>query len=104
MSFASAPRSPAWLASRSSFLSDAPRQLRALKKMADAGDADGARLQAHTLKGAAATVSAEALRAIALAMERAAAAGQCDHCGELLPRASEEFERLKSTLERTGWA
>jgi hypothetical protein len=44
------------------------------------------------------------LHAIALAMERAAAAGQWDYCGELLPRAIEEFERLKSTLERTGGA
>ena len=86
------------------FLNDVPWQLRSMKKRLDAGDAQGARLLAHTLKGAAATVSAEALRAIALAMERAAAAGQCDHCGELLPRAIEEFERLKSTLERTGWA
>jgi hypothetical protein len=36
-------------------------------------------------------------------MERAAASGQLDRCGELLPRAAEEFERLKSTLERAGW-
>jgi HPt (histidine-containing phosphotransfer) domain-containing protein len=57
------------------FLNDAPRQLRALKKMLDAGDADGARLQAHTLKGAAATVSAEALRALCSEAQDAAAAG-----------------------------
>ena len=60
-------------------------------------------LQAHALKGAAATVSAEGLRAIALAMERAGAAGQLDQCGELLPRAVEEFERFKSALEQAGW-
>ena len=41
--------------------------------------------------------------AIALAIERAGAAGQLDPCGELLPRAVEEFERFKSTLERAGW-
>ena len=86
------------------FLNHVPWQFSPMKKRLDAGDAQGARLLAHTLKGAAATVSAEVLRAIALAMERAAAAGECDHCGELLPRAIEEFERLKSTLERTGWA
>ena len=43
------------------------------------------------------------LRAIALEMERAGAAGQLDRCGELLPHVVEEFERFKSTLERTGW-
>ena len=59
--------------------------------------------QAHTLKGAAATVAAEGLQALALAMERAGTAGQLDRCGELLPRAVEEFERFKSTLERAGW-
>ena len=60
-------------------------------------------MQAHTLRGAAATVSAESLHAIALAMERAGAAGELQRCGELLPRAVEEFERFKSTLKRTGW-
>jgi CheY-like chemotaxis protein/HPt (histidine-containing phosphotransfer) domain-containing protein len=86
------------------FLSDAPQQLRALKNKLDARDARGARLQAHTLKGAAAAVSAEALHEIALAMERAATAGQWDQYGELLPRAAGEFERFKRTLERAGWA
>jgi hypothetical protein len=26
-----------------------------------------------------------------------------DHCGELLPRAIEEFERFKTTLEQAEW-
>ena len=51
----------------------------------------------------AATVAAESLSAIALAMEKAGEAGRLDNCGELLPRAVEEFERFKSTLERAGW-
>jgi hypothetical protein len=36
-------------------------------------------------------------------MERAAGAGELEHFGELLPRTAEEFERLKTTLERAGW-
>jgi HPt (histidine-containing phosphotransfer) domain-containing protein len=60
-------------------------------------------LQAHTLKGSAATVSAGGLSAVALEMERAAGAGELEHFGELLPRTAEEFERLKTTLERAGW-
>jgi HPt (histidine-containing phosphotransfer) domain-containing protein len=69
----------------------------------DEADAPGAGSQAHTLQGAAATVAAEGLHAIALAMERAGAAGQLMRCGELLPCAVEEFERFKTTLERAGW-
>jgi len=85
------------------FLLDVPSQLDNLRTRLDAADAPGACLQAHALKGAAASVAAEGLRAVALAMERAGNIGQLDHCGELLPRAVEEFQRLKSTLERDGW-
>ena len=62
-------------------------------------DAIGIRLQAHNLKGASATVAAEGLQAIAQAMERAGTAGQLQRCDELLPRAVEEFEHFKNTLE-----
>jgi HPt (histidine-containing phosphotransfer) domain-containing protein len=85
------------------FLGGVPSQLNNLRKRFDEADETGARLQAHTLKGSAATVSAGGLRAIGQEMERAAAAGQLEHFGTLLPRAAEEFERLKSTLEKAGW-
>jgi PAS domain S-box-containing protein len=85
------------------FIQDVPSQLRNLRARLDEADAPGARLQAHALKGAAATVAAESLCAIALAIERSGAAGKLDPCGELLPRAVEEFERFKGTLERAGW-
>ncbi|MGO9257450.1 MAG: PAS domain S-box protein [Bryobacteraceae bacterium] len=85
------------------FLGDAPSQLHNLRRRLDEADGRGAWLQAHALKGAAATVAAEGLHAMALAIERAGAAGQLDRCGELLPRAVEEFERFKSALERTAW-
>jgi signal transduction histidine kinase/FixJ family two-component response regulator len=85
------------------FLGDVPSQLNNLRNRLAEADQPGARLLAHALKGSAATVSAGGLRAIAQQMERAAASGQLDRCGELLPRAAEEFERLKSTLERAGW-
>jgi PAS domain S-box-containing protein len=85
------------------FLRDAPAQLSNLRKRIEDEDAPGARMQAHALKGAAATVAAEDLRAIALAMERTGAAGEWGPLGELLPRAIQEFERLQSALQRTGW-
>jgi len=84
------------------FLRDFPSQLNNLRLRVDEADEPGARLQAHTLKGSAATVSAGSLRAIALDMERAGT-GELDHVSELLPRAVEEFEVFKSTLEHAGW-
>jgi HPt (histidine-containing phosphotransfer) domain-containing protein len=85
------------------FLREVPSQLNNLRMRLDESDAPGLRAQAHTLKGAAATVAAEGLHAMAREMERTAAAGQLDSCGELLPRAVQEFERFRTTLARAGW-
>ena len=87
-----------------SFLNDAPQQLRTLKERADAGDSDGARLQAHTLKGAAATVSAEALRALCFEAQEAAVCRELSRVVALLPRLEEELERFKTTLRQSGWS
>jgi light-regulated signal transduction histidine kinase (bacteriophytochrome)/CheY-like chemotaxis protein/HPt (histidine-containing phosphotransfer) domain-containing protein len=86
------------------FLEDAPSRLADLRKELDEEDGDGIRLQAHALKGASATAAAESLFALAEAMELAGGAGRLDQCGELLPRAVEEFERYKGTVEGAGWA
>jgi PAS domain S-box-containing protein len=93
------------LASRviAGFLTDVPRQLHTLKNRLEAGDAHGARLRAHTLKGAAATVSAEALRALCFEAQEAAAAGELSSALALLPRLDEQFELLKATLKHSGW-
>ena len=85
------------------FLDDAPRQLRSLKKMLEEGDAVGARRQAHALKGAAATMSAGALRALCSETQDAAAAMELSRALALLPRVQEQFELLKTTLKQSGW-
>lgn len=85
------------------FLADFPSQLDTLRKRLDAADGPGLALQAHALRGAAAAVSANCLRALAQAMERAGAAGTLHDFGELLPHAASEFERLKSALRHAGW-
>ncbi len=87
----------------SAFLGDVPSQLNNLRRRLAEADAPGARSQAHTLKGAAATAGAEALRAVAMEMERAGTAGQLDRCREKLPRAWEEFERFRLAVEQAGW-
>ena len=85
------------------FLDDAPRQLRTLKKMLEEGDAVGARRQAHALKGAAATMSAEALRALCSEAQDAAASMDLSRALALLQRLQEQFELLKTTLRQSGW-
>jgi len=85
------------------FLSDAPRQLRNLKKQIEQHDAPGAMAQAHTLKGAAATISAAAFCAVSSAMQQAATAGDLNRATELLLQLDEEFRRLKDALKRAGW-
>ncbi len=85
------------------FLNDVPQQLLTLKTRLKAGDAKGVRLQAHTLKGAAATVSAEVLRTLSHEPEDAAASGEFKRVSALLPRLQEQFECLKAVVKQSGW-
>ena len=85
------------------FILDVPSQLKDVSRRLEEADAPGVGFQSHAIKGAAATVSAESLRALSQAMELAGNAGQLDRCRELLPRAVEEFEKFKTVLERSGW-
>ena len=86
------------------FLSDAPRQLRMLSQLIEQGDVGGVSMQAHTLKGAAATVSAPGLQELALQIQQAATDGNMSRAAELLASMEQEFGRLKATLSQSGWA
>jgi HPt (histidine-containing phosphotransfer) domain-containing protein len=81
------------------FLGDTPSQLSILRKHLEDGDAPSARRQAHKVKGAAATLSAGALREVAYQAEQAAMANQLDRLAALLPAIESEFERVKAVLE-----
>ena len=85
------------------FLSEAPFQLGRLRERLEEGDGTGARMQAHALKGAAATISAGALCAVARETEQAAIAGELLRAASLMPRLHEQLERLNATLKRSGW-
>jgi CheY-like chemotaxis protein/HPt (histidine-containing phosphotransfer) domain-containing protein len=85
-----------------SFVADCPSRLNGLQQRIAAADGGGARTQAHALKGAAATVGAEALQALAAAIEGAGAEGEVARCAELLPRAVQEFEHFRSAVESAG--
>lgn len=85
------------------FLSDTPRQLLILKAKLEEGDAQGVRMQAHSLKGAAATLSAEAMRTICFEMQEAAAAKELNRASALLPQLEEQYELLEAALKESGW-
>ncbi len=86
------------------FLQDMPCQILRLSQRLAAHDDAGVLLHAHTLKGAAATVSAEGLRAVVQAIEDGVNAGRPDRCTELLSGATAEFERFRESVALAGWA
>ena len=85
------------------FLADTPSQLRMLRELLENGDAESARRQAHKLKGAAANLSAGALREAAFHAEQAAMAGQLSQVADLLATMEGEFERVKCVLQPAEW-
>jgi PAS domain S-box-containing protein len=85
------------------FVEDFPLQLKNLQKGFDEKNRTAARLDAHTLRGSSATVSALCLSAVALEMQQAADADEFDRFGGLLSRAAKEFDRFKITLKQAEW-
>jgi CheY-like chemotaxis protein/HPt (histidine-containing phosphotransfer) domain-containing protein len=84
------------------FLDDTPTQLCILRKQLEEGDAAGARRQAHKLKGAAATLSAGALREAAFQAEQMAMAGQMHQLADCLSKMEGEFARVKTAMQTAG--
>jgi HPt (histidine-containing phosphotransfer) domain-containing protein len=71
-----------------------------LAKHVEAGSADAVENQAHRIKGAAATVNGEALRAAALEMEVAGKLGDLAKAELCLVKLSAEFLRLKEAITK----
>ena len=57
------------------FVEDILQQIQKLKDFLEAGDIVGAERQAHTIKGASANISGDALQMLALEMENAGRSG-----------------------------
>jgi CheY-like chemotaxis protein/HPt (histidine-containing phosphotransfer) domain-containing protein len=81
------------------FLEDIPKQIESLRRYLAAGEAEGALRQAHTIKGAAANVGGESLRAAALEMEKAVKAGDLADVLARLPDLESRFARLKESMQ-----
>jgi CheY-like chemotaxis protein/HPt (histidine-containing phosphotransfer) domain-containing protein len=86
------------------FLEDAPRQLVLLREAIAQGALPVATRQAHTLKGAAATVGAAALSGVASELEQAGRRGDLAQLASLLPALEAQFAQLQIELYATDWA
>ena len=74
--------------------------LNQLRSAASAGTLPVAQKHAHTLKGSAANLAAEPLRAAALAAENAARNGDSSGLANLVETVEAEFGRCLSEIER----
>ena len=82
------------------FLGELPDQITQLKNHLAAGNARLVEQQAHKIKGASATVGAEALRAITWAMEQAGKAGDLDAARARVTDLDEQFNALKEAMNK----
>jgi PAS domain S-box-containing protein len=82
------------------FLKDIPYQIQSLKDYLEAGDITSSERQAHTIKGAAANVGGEALRATALEFEKNVKSSDLDVLRKLIGELELQFNRLKEELEK----
>ena len=81
------------------FLRDIPHQITLLKHQIEVRDLPALRRQAHTIKGAAGNVGAPQLHQTALALEKAAEAGNHQKIADILPDLEAHFALLKHVME-----
>lgn len=86
------------------FLVDLPRLLEQLRSCLDAGDVSGATRAAHSIRGASANVGGEALRAVALELERAIASGEVAATARLSQKLEVESGRLRRAMSELSIA
>ena len=80
------------------FLQDTPRLIRSLREAVESGDARAAERQAHSIKGAAATVGGAAFSLAAFEVEKAGQAGDLTALNTGLPELVEQFRRLEKAM------
>ena len=85
------------------FLESVPQQIQGLAECLRDEDNVAAERQAHTLKGASASVGGEALRAVAGAIENALHSGDRHRALDLLPELEEQYVRFKEAATFDGW-
>ena len=83
-----------------SFVGLMPQQITLLRNAVVAGDLATSARQAHSIKGAAANVGGEAMRAVAGAMESAGHAGDLEGIRCRLDDLEKTYERLTEAIQR----
>jgi CheY-like chemotaxis protein len=81
------------------FLSDMPRQLKALASAVEGADSETTRCTAHSIKGAAANVGGVRVREVASSLEQLGKAGTLETAPGLLDKLAAAFDRLKPAME-----
>ena len=81
------------------FMDDFPRQLHALRSLLAAQNTAAASLQAHRIKGAAASISAMGLQAVAREMEQAGKAGDLHGMATRFADLEHEFHAAREAME-----
>jgi HPt (histidine-containing phosphotransfer) domain-containing protein len=80
------------------FLTEMPQHIEALRRAVELKDMQGAERKSHLIKGAAANVGGDELRAVAFKMERAAKGGEIDFVAAHLDEINLQFLRLKNAI------
>lgn len=83
------------------FLEDMPRQIDALEKYLVTGDATSAGRQAHTIKGAAANLGGEALKAVAARIEELTKNREIKTAQQLVNELKEQFFKLTAVMQNS---
>jgi CheY-like chemotaxis protein/HPt (histidine-containing phosphotransfer) domain-containing protein len=81
------------------FLKESPNYICQLRQYLEYGDIQNVTRHAHTIKGAAANVGGETLRAVAREMEKAGKAGDLDTARGYMDEVERQFEHLKEAME-----
>ena len=74
--------------------------LKSLREAVQAGDLEQTRIQAHTIKGAAANISAWRMREIAGKLEELSRDGELEGAADLLERLEKGFAQFARETER----
>ena len=80
------------------FLEEMPGQIEELRNLVGCGDAIAAGRVAHAVKGAAANVGGEALRAVAGRAEAAGQSADANAIIALIPELESQFEQLRRSM------
>ena len=85
------------------FTVDIPKQISILKNAIESNDTQLAELQAHSVKGAAANISANKLHLVAYEMEKATASADWSQTSKMIFEMEREYNYLLIALDEDGF-